>query len=88
MNGERPVSAQLQRDTAKTFRTVLIEATSAEEFIAAAVGAEPNDPSPGFFAIRFQVCRTGRRGAVAPADRYDKLWKKAQLGLVRISDAI
>lgn len=44
MSGERPISAQLLRDTAQALRTLLAEATSAEEFIAAAVGAEPNDP--------------------------------------------
>lgn len=44
VTGERPVSAQLLRDTAQALRALLAEATAAEEFIAANVGAEPNDP--------------------------------------------
>lgn len=44
MNGERPISLQLLQDTAQALRTLRAEATSAEEFIAVAVGAEPSDP--------------------------------------------
>lgn len=42
-NGERPISAQLLLDVAQALRTLTAEATSAEEFIAAAIAAEPKD---------------------------------------------
>lgn len=44
MNGERPVSARLMQDTAQALRALITEATAAEEYIAAVLGAKPNDP--------------------------------------------
>ena len=44
INGERPLGAGLLDDTAKALRLLIAEATAAEEHIAAALGAEPNDP--------------------------------------------
>lgn len=44
INGERPLSAGLLRDTGKVLRLVIAEATAAEEYIAAALGTEPSDP--------------------------------------------
>jgi len=42
--GDRPVSAQLLKDTAQALRMLTAEATAAEECIAEAGGAEPREP--------------------------------------------
>lgn len=42
-NGERPISARLLQDTAQALRALIAEATAAEGYIAAAVGAERTD---------------------------------------------
>ena len=39
INGERPVSGRLLQDTAEALRTLIVEAASAEQDIAAALGA-------------------------------------------------
>ena len=44
INGERPLSAGLLKDTAKALRLLVDEATAAESHIAAFFGSEPNDP--------------------------------------------
>ncbi len=44
INGDLPVSAGLLDDTAKALRLLVAEATAAQGAIAAALGAEPNDP--------------------------------------------
>jgi hypothetical protein len=44
ITGERPISARLMQDTARALRALIAEATTAEAYIAAALGAEPNDP--------------------------------------------
>jgi DNA-binding transcriptional regulator YdaS (Cro superfamily) len=44
INGERPISARLMQDTAQALRLLVSEATQAEREIAAASGADPNDP--------------------------------------------
>ena len=44
INGERPVSDGLLRDTAKALRELIAEATTAEEQISATLTSEPNDP--------------------------------------------
>ncbi len=41
-NGERPITARLLQDTAQALRDLIAEASSAEEYIRAAVGEEPN----------------------------------------------
>ena len=38
INGERPVSAQLMQDTSQALQTLIAEATSARDYIAAAYG--------------------------------------------------
>jgi hypothetical protein len=43
INGERPVSAQLMQDTAQSLRALIAEATSAKEYIVAALGAGSAD---------------------------------------------
>lgn len=43
INGERPLSTGLLKDTAKTLRLLIEEATAAECWIAAAFGAQPDD---------------------------------------------
>lgn len=43
-NGERPVSARLMQDTAQALRALIRDATRAEQYIAAAVGADANGP--------------------------------------------
>ena len=42
-NGERPISDNLLRDTAKAFRELIAEATAAEGQIAAILTSEPKD---------------------------------------------
>lgn len=44
INGERPLSSGLLKDTATALRLLVAEATAAEEQIAAALGSEPNEP--------------------------------------------
>lgn len=44
INGERPLSASLLKDSAKALRLLIAEATAAESHIAAALGSDPNDP--------------------------------------------
>ena len=44
INGERPVSDSLLRDTAKALNALVAEATAAERQISAALTSEPNDP--------------------------------------------
>lgn len=44
INGERPVSAGLLKDTAQALRLLIVEATTAERHIAAAVDSEQSDP--------------------------------------------
>jgi hypothetical protein len=44
INGERPISVRLMQDTAQALRALIAEATTAEAYITAALGAEPNDP--------------------------------------------
>lgn len=44
INGERPISEGLLRDTAKALRELAAEATEAEGQIAAILSSEPNDP--------------------------------------------
>jgi hypothetical protein len=41
INGERPISVRLLQDTAQALRTLIAEAAAAEEYIVAAVGADP-----------------------------------------------
>lgn len=41
-NGERPISARLMQDTADALRALIIEATAAEEHIAAVVNQQPS----------------------------------------------
>ena len=43
INGERPVSARLLQDVAQALRVLITEATTAEGYIAEALGAQPND---------------------------------------------
>jgi len=40
-NGERPISDRLLQDTAQALRTLIDEATAAQEYIVAAIGEEP-----------------------------------------------
>lgn len=42
INGERPLSAGLLKDTAEALRLLIAEATAAESHIAAALGSEPS----------------------------------------------
>jgi len=42
-NGEKPVSTRLMQDTAEALRALIAEATSAEQYIAAALAADPDD---------------------------------------------
>lgn len=42
INGERPISAGLARDTAQALRALIAEATAAERHIAAVVGVDPS----------------------------------------------
>lgn len=42
INGERPISPRLMQDTAQALRSLIAEATSAEAYIAAIAGTEPN----------------------------------------------
>lgn len=44
INGERPLSDGLLRDTAKALRLLVAEASAAEGQIAAALGSEPGEP--------------------------------------------
>jgi len=44
INGERPVSDGLLRDTAKALRKLIAEAAAAENQIIGALTTEPNDP--------------------------------------------
>lgn len=44
INGERPVSAGLLRDTAKALRLLIAEAAAAESHIATALGTDPTAP--------------------------------------------
>ena len=44
INGERLVSAGLLKDTAQALRLLIVEATTAERHIAAAVDSEQSDP--------------------------------------------
>ena len=44
VNGERPVSDSLIRDTAKALNELIAEATAAERQISATLTSEPNDP--------------------------------------------
>ncbi len=45
INGERPVGAGLLEDTAKALRTLIADATQAEQQIAATLGAPSTDPA-------------------------------------------
>lgn len=44
INGERPISARLMEDTAQALQALIVEASAAAGYIAAALGAEPSDP--------------------------------------------
>lgn len=44
INGERPVSDSLLRDTAKALRELIAEAAAAEGQISATLTSEPHDP--------------------------------------------
>jgi hypothetical protein len=44
INGERPVSAGLLKDTAKALRLLIVEAAAAESHIATALGTDPTAP--------------------------------------------
>jgi hypothetical protein len=44
INGERPVSDDLLRDTAKALRELVAEASAAAETISATLTSEPGDP--------------------------------------------
>lgn len=44
INGERPLSPGLLKDTAEALRRLVAEATAAEEHIAAALGSAPTNP--------------------------------------------
>lgn len=44
INGERPLSTALLDDTATALRRLIVEATAAEQHIAAAFRSEPNGP--------------------------------------------
>jgi hypothetical protein len=44
INGERPISDGLLRDTAKVLRELVAEATAAEVQISATLTSEPSDP--------------------------------------------
>jgi DNA-binding transcriptional regulator YdaS (Cro superfamily) len=46
INGERPLSPGLLKDTAKALRLLIAEASAAEGHIAAALGAECSDLPP------------------------------------------
>jgi hypothetical protein len=43
INGERPVSVRLMQDTAQALQALIVEATSAKEYIATALLAGSND---------------------------------------------
>lgn len=43
INGERPLSLRLLHDTAAALRALIVEATAAENHIAAAVGTAPGE---------------------------------------------
>lgn len=44
INGERPISNDLYRDTATALRELIAEATAAEGQISASLASEPSDP--------------------------------------------
>lgn len=44
INGERPISDGLLRDTAKALRELVAEASAAAEIISAPLTSEPSDP--------------------------------------------
>lgn len=45
INGERPLGDGLLEDTAKALRQLIVEASTAEEQIAAALSVPPTDPA-------------------------------------------
>jgi DNA-binding transcriptional regulator YdaS (Cro superfamily) len=45
INGERPLSSGLVKDTAKALRRLVAEATAAESQLTAALGTGPTDPA-------------------------------------------